>query len=108
MFNFILINLYGTTLRLLIISGGTAFDYFFTISGDFIKIAVAYKANDYKFYVNGASLGAPVISLVPPMSAFAISDNIPATGTQSQSKTSQAILFKTRLSNSDLATLTTL
>jgi hypothetical protein len=105
--NFILINPYGTTLRILILSSGTAFDNFISISGDSLKIAVAYKANDYKFYVNGASVGTPVATSVPAMSALGITDYL-GTGVSSQSKTSQLLLFKTRLTNAQLAELTTL
>jgi len=106
--NFILINPYGTTLRILVVSSGTAFDNYITISGDAFKIAVAYKANDYKFYVNGASVGTPAVTSVPAMSAIGIVDDTSAAATTSQSKTSQLLLFKTRLTNAQLAELTTL
>jgi len=105
--NFILINPYGTTLRILILSSGTAFDNFISISGDSLKIAVAYKANDYKFYVNGVSVGTPAVTSVPAMSALGITDYL-GTGVSSQSATSQMLLFKTRLTNAQLAELTTL
>jgi hypothetical protein len=105
--NFILINPYGTTLRILILSIGTAFDNFISISGDSLKIAVAYKANDYKFYVNGVSVGTPAVTSVPAMSALGITDYL-GTGVSSQSATSQMLLFKTRLTNAQLAELTTL
>ena len=106
--NFILINPYGTTLRVLIVSSGTAFDNFLTVSGSSLKIAVAYKANDCKFYVNGVSLGTPAATSVPAMSAIGILDDITPSATSSQSKTSQLLLFKTRLTNAQLAELTTL
>jgi hypothetical protein len=104
--NFILINPYGTNLRILVVSSGTAFDNNITISGDAFKIAVAYKANDYKFYVNGVSVGTPAVTSVPAMSAIGIVDDTTAAATTSQSKTSQMLLFKTRLTNAQLAELT--
>lgn len=105
--NFILINPYGTTMRILIVSSGTAFDNFITISGTSLKIAVAYKANDYKFYVNGVSVGTPTVTSVPAMNAIGIINDIgfPVT---SQSETKQLILFKTRLTNAELASITTI
>ena len=106
--NFILINPYGTVLRVLIVSSGTTFDNFLAVSSDSLKIAVAYKANDYKFYVNGVSLGTPVATSVPAMSAIGIFEDTTPAGVSSQCKTSQLLLFKTRLTNAQLAELTTI
>jgi hypothetical protein len=106
--NFILISPYGNTLRILILSSGTAFDNFITISGTSLKIAVAYKANDYKFYVNGVSVGTPVATSVPAMSSIGFLDEATGGAVTSQSETNQAALFKTRLTNAQLASLTTL
>lgn len=105
--NFILISPYGTTLRVLIVSSGTAFDNFMTISGDSLKIAVAYKANDYKFYVNGNSIGTPSVTSVPAMSAIGIFNDF-GVPVSSQSETKELILFPTRLTNAELASLTTI
>jgi hypothetical protein len=106
--NFILISPYGTILRVLILSSGTAFDNFISISGTSLKIAVAYKANDYKFYVNGVSVGTPAATSVPAMSAIGFLDEATGGSVTSQSETSQALIFKTRLTNAQLAELTTL
>ncbi len=105
--NFILISPYGTTLRVLIVSSGTAFDNFMTISGDSLKIAVAYKANDYKFYVNGNSIGTPSVTSVPAMSAIGIFNDF-GVPVSSQSETKELILFPTRLTNAELTSLTTI
>ena len=104
--NFIVISPYGTILRVLIVSSGTAFDNFISISETSLKIAVAYKANDYKFYVNGVSVGTPSATSVPAMSAIGFLDEATGGAVTSQSETSQVLLFKTRLSNDSLAALT--
>jgi hypothetical protein len=106
--NFILISPYANTLRILIVSSGTAFDNFITISGTSLKIAVAYKANDYKFYVNGVSVGTPTATSVPAMNSIGIVNDSSGSAVSSQSETKQLLLFKTRLTNAELASLTTL
>jgi hypothetical protein len=71
------------------------------------KIAVYYKANDFGIYLNGVSIFTDTTGSVGAMSKFNLgsffNDAFPV-GTP----INQALLFKTRLSNSDLATLTTL
>ena len=67
------------------------------------KIAFAYKLNDYVLYVDGAQAGADTSASVPATSVF----NLYA-GSGSTQVYNQALLFKTRLSNSELAALTTL
>ena len=72
-----------------------------------IKVAFAYKANDCALYVNGVSISGTSGATVPSTSRLDIGSRL---GTDSffNSGASQAILFKTRLPNSDLATLTSL
>ena len=67
------------------------------------KIAVAYKLNDYRFYINGTEVAVDSSALVPTCSRIDVGSLL-ATGNESSVK--QAILFPTRLSNSDLAALT--
>jgi hypothetical protein len=67
------------------------------------KIAFAYKLNDYVLYVDGTQAGADTSSAVPAMSKFDL-----YLGSGSTQVYNQALLFKTRLSNADLATLTTI
>ena len=67
------------------------------------KIAFAYKLNDYVLYVDGAQAGADTSASVPATSVF----NLYA-GSGSTQVYNQALLFKTRLTNSELASLTTI
>jgi hypothetical protein len=76
-----------------------------------IKIAIAYAANDLVLYINGVQQAVDT-SVTVPTAAF---DSLGLGGVFDgtyfdtfRGNYSQALLFKTRLSNSDLATLTTL
>jgi hypothetical protein len=72
-------------------------------AGTRYKAAIAYANNDVVFYVNGASYGSdtsvsiPAVSNVNFQNAFTNAKDI-----------NQALLFKTRLTNAQLAELTTL
>ena len=67
------------------------------------KFAFAYKLNDYVAYADGALVGTDTSATVPSMSALNLYDTIGGTHA-----INQAIVFPTRLSNAELATLTTL
>lgn len=70
------------------------------------KIAIGYKANDFVFYYNGVQVGVDTAGTVPTMSAFNFS-----TGASSflwNGKVNEAIIFPTRLTNAELASLTTI
>ena len=71
------------------------------------KAAIAYKANDFVFYVNGTQEGTDTSGSVPSsMSAIHLGSQV---GTFFESgEVYNATLFDTRLTNSELATLTTL
>jgi hypothetical protein len=78
------------------------------ISVSRVKIALAYKANDFALYVNGEQIGTDNSGTVPTCSSLDIGSQNPSSAVNAQSDTNQALLFKTRLSNADLATLTTI
>jgi hypothetical protein len=70
------------------------------------KMAIAYKANDFAFYVNGALVGTDTNGTVPACSKFNYdngSGSAPFYGLNNQ-----ALLFKTRLTNQQLQELTSL
>jgi hypothetical protein len=70
------------------------------------KCAVAYKLNDVAFYVNGVQIGLDTSATIPTCSVLATSDGAGA-GLFGRS-INQAALFTTRLTNAQLAELTTL
>ena len=68
------------------------------------KMAIGYKENDFAFYVNGVQIGTDTSGTVPACSKFNYdngSGSAPFYGLNNQ-----ALLFPTRLSNSELAALT--
>jgi hypothetical protein len=66
------------------------------------KAALAYKANDFVFYVNGTLVGTDTSGTVPTCSQLGLYNYAQTPSV----KYNQALLFKTRLSNADLAALT--
>jgi hypothetical protein len=73
------------------------------------KIAVGYANNDFVLYVNGVQIGTDTSGGVPPCSRLGV--GVYETAAQNYNAAcpiKQALLFKTRLSNSDLAALTSL
>ena len=69
------------------------------------KMALAYANNDFVFYVNGVQIGTDTSGSVPTMSRFQIGNGVFGAST---GKTNQTILFPTRLTNDELASLTTI
>jgi len=78
---------------------------FFT-EGDRLKCAIAYNANDFAFYINGTQIGTDSSGSVPACDDIRFSRyNGSLAAAQ---KVNKILLFDTRLSNTDLATLTTI
>ena len=67
------------------------------------KIALAYKVNDYVLYIDGSIVGADTSASVPATSQVDLFHNNGGSLNQKQ-----ALLFKTRLTNDELAALTTI
>jgi hypothetical protein len=73
------------------------------------KIAVAYAVNDLTMYINGSSVGTTTIASVPACSRVDVG-KLEGTGTTNQlnDRIRAAAIYPTRLTNSQLAALTTL
>jgi hypothetical protein len=69
------------------------------------RLAIGYKLNDYAFYVNGTQIGVDTSASVPATSQFNLGGFI-TTGLEHS--VNYTALWKTRLTNDQLATLTTL
>jgi hypothetical protein len=76
---------------------------FYTL-GTYIKIAVAYKANDFVLYINGTQIGTDTSGSVPALADMYFDYQNQA----GKYSINAAALWKTRLTNTQLATLTTL
>ena len=72
------------------------------------KAALAYKENDFAFYVNGVQISTDNSGTVPALSTYNLGDFTYAAGYPQADGINQALLFKTRLTNAQLAELTTL
>ena len=74
--------------------------------GDRVKVAGAYKNNDFVMYVNGTQIGTDTSGTVPATDTANINTSI--YGDTNGSRINSAILFPTRLTNTQLAQLTTI
>ena len=73
------------------------------------KVAIAYKLNDFACYINGVQIGVDTSGALPTSLTRVDYDfGLPGTFVKCGLNVNQSIIFKTRISNSDLATLTTL
>jgi hypothetical protein len=72
------------------------------------KIAVSYKENDFALYVNGSQIATDTSGSVPALSEVLLGKRFGTDTYNTSDGIKQATLFKERLSNAELATLTTL
>lgn len=72
------------------------------------KIAMAYKNNDVAFYINGVQLSTDTSASIPATSALTLVDPVTVLAATKTVNFKSIALFKTRLSNTELATLTTI
>ena len=106
------IEVQGTTIKGLVNSaGGNIATITGTIATGTIKAALAYKTNDMAFYVNGTQVGVDTsgsIAFAGVVDILTIGQFLLNGGTffPASRPFNQALVFKTRLSNSDLAALT--
>ena len=76
--------------------------------GSRIKAAFAYKAGSYAFYINGVQIGTGSNATTIPTCDATMFNSLWGSFNDSLSFYSAAALWKTRLSNTELATLTTI
>jgi hypothetical protein len=77
------------------------------VLGKRFKMALAYKQNDFAFYVDGVQIAIDNSGTVPTCSSLEYLYNTTASNIGSLEH-NQTLVFKTRLSNESLASLTTL
>lgn len=92
---------YSTTTQASISTAGN-----YVTLGNRYKIAAAYKANDFVLYVNGVQIGTDTSGTV--FAADKIYNGYYASGFQGLIKNNSIALWKTRLTNQELVTLTTI
>ena len=101
------IGVYGSNPLIFYSSGGVSIQGANLVTGERYKIALAFETNDYAAYVNGVQIGVDLSATYPNMSSIYL--NSYNNGTEIQKKKINDFrLYNTRLSNSELATLTTI
>jgi hypothetical protein len=79
----------------------------YAVKGTRYKFAFAYKANDFAAYINGQLIGTDSSGAIAAFSNFYLGYPY-AAGYSTPNTVNQALVFKTRLTNAELAELTTL
>jgi hypothetical protein len=81
-----------------------------SLTSNFIKCAIAYKSGNWAVYLNGslAFSGSDSITFSSALNSFGFTSTGDFTGVGDKIEVNSAILFPTRLTNSELASLTTL
>ena len=72
------------------------------------KFAIAYANNDVVAYLNGVQVLVDNLATIPACSLLDVGQSLSANSNTLGDSIAQALLFKTRLSNSELAQLTTI
>ena len=75
--------------------------------GGVLKVALAYKANNYALYVNGTSVATDTSATVPACDEIYLGQEVGLTANCLNKPYRDLKLYNTRLSNAELATLTT-
>jgi len=101
------IGIYGNTQFIFYSSGGVSINGGGYTTGQRYKLAFAYKNNDYVAYVNGVQKGTDTSATVPATSALYVNSYSDFTEIQNK-QVNQAIVFPTRLTNTQLQSLTSL
>jgi hypothetical protein len=100
----------SNVLRGRIFNGGTlqcSIDTSTITSTGTYKLALAYKNNDIVFYVNGVQIGVDTSATIPTCSRVDLGQNY-ANTSQLGDGINSSVLFPTRLTNAELASLTTI
>lgn len=108
--NAIGINNYNNTLAVFVTNGGVSQFYnnsFSGSDGQRIKLALAYKENDFALYINGAQIATDSSGTIPSLTNINVASWWTG-GLNDFIKLNKLLLFPTRLDNATLATLTSL
>ena len=100
----------SNVLRARIFNGGTlqcSIDTSAITTTGTYRLAMAYKSNDIVFYVNGTQIGTDTSATIPTCSRVDLGHNF-AGASQFNDGITNANIWKTRLTNAELASLTSL
>jgi hypothetical protein len=79
-----------------------------SISNGRYKIALAYKANDFVLYVNGVQIATDTSGTPPTTNELLLGLRFQGDSYNLNDTINEAVVFKTRLTNAELASLTTI
>lgn len=99
---------YGKTIQVTVSVGGAlqcSLKTPQTLTNGYYKVAFAYKQNDFAFYVNGTQIGTDTSGSVPTCDELYLVDPLRI---NPNTTIKEAVLFPTRLTNAELASLTTI
>jgi hypothetical protein len=108
--NFVALSTFNNTNAMYVYVGGAnvvAINGTTFVNGQRYKIAMAYKLNDFVYYLNGTQMGTDTSAGVPSSMANLRTDT-PYGGKSTSQKYNSVIFFPTRLTNAELASLTTI
>ena len=108
--NFVALSTFNNTNAMYVYVGGAnvvAINVTTFVNGQRYKIAMAYKLNDFVYYLNGTQMGTDTSAGVPSSMANLRTDT-PYGGKSTSQKYNSVIFFPTRLTNAELASLTTI
>jgi hypothetical protein len=109
--NRIIISVQGSVIQFLVINGSVtqATINSATVSAGIFKVAAAYSSNDFAFYINGTQVGVSASGTVPALSQINIGSSWNSfLTTFLNDRIRAAAIYTTRLSNSELAAITSL
>jgi hypothetical protein len=107
--NWVFVGMTNGDIRAYVNDTTNQFDSSFSgVVGTRYKLALAYKENDFAFYANGIQKSVSTSGTIPSLDSVSLGDSVTSANMVVKESVNQAQLYNTRLSNSELATLTTL
>jgi hypothetical protein len=107
--NWVFVGMTNGDIRAYVNDTTNQFDSSFSgVVGTRYKLALAYKENDFAFYANGIQKSVSTSGTIPSLDSVSLGDSVTSANMVVKESVNQAQIYNTRLSNSELATLTTI
>jgi hypothetical protein len=107
--NWVFVGMTNGDIRAYVNDTTNQFDSSFSgVVGTRYKLALAYKENDFAFYANGIQKSVSTSGTIPSLDSVSLGDSVTSANMVVKESVNQVQIYNTRLSNSELAELTTL
>jgi hypothetical protein len=107
--NWVFVGMTNGDIRAYVNDTTNQFDSSFSgVVGTRYKLALAYKENDFAFYANGIQKSVSTSGTIPSLDSVSLGDSVTSANMVVKESVNQAQIYNTRLSNSELAALTTI